>query len=331
MISRREFSVAGLATLAAAGALPARAATTIDLSTILPDGSFHTENAKLFSSEVAKATGGEVKIVIHSGGALGFKGPDHLRAVGDGLVGMADIHASQQAGDEPIFGAETVPFLVSNQDELQLLHKRLRPLFEAAASRRNQKILYMVPWPAQYLFLKTRADTLDGLRNSKVRVSDKNVQDMCTAVGMSPVLIPWGETIPALASGAIAGVLTSTVSGVDGRLWEFVKYVYPTNHTWISQMVNINLDVWKKLSRPQQDAMEQVARRLEPQFWSNTTKVDVDSMARLKSMGMEVVPISSAMAGEMRARTSSMTATFMKKLPASEAPLKAYLADVRRA
>jgi hypothetical protein len=54
-------------------------------------------------------------------------------------------------------------------------------------------------------------------------------------------------------------------------------------------------------------------------------------MARLKSMGMEVVPISSAMANEMRTRTSSMTATFMKKLPASEAPLKAYLADVRRA
>lgn len=330
MISRRGFS-ASIAALAGASFIPAgHAATTIDLSTVLPEGSFHTENAKAYAAEVAKATANEVRINVHSGGALGFKGPDHLRAVRDGLVGMADIHVSQQAGDEPIFAAETIPFLVSNTDELQVLHRLLRPLFDAAAAQHNQKILYIVPWPAQYLFLKTRSETLEGLKNSKVRVSDKNVQDMCTAIGMSPVLIPWVETIPALSSGAISGVLTSAVSGVDGRLWEFVKYVYPTNHTWISQMVNINLDVWKKLPKAQQDAMEQAARTLEPRFWANTTKVDQDSMARLKSQGMEVVALSAATQTEMRRRTAHLLDAFQKRVPASRQPLTAYLADVKR-
>lgn len=331
MISRRLFS-AGL-TAAAAMPLtrPAAAATALDFSTVLPDGSFHTENAKLYAAEVSKATNGEVKILVHSGGSLGFKGPDHLRAVQDGLVPMADIHVSQQAGDEPIFAAETLPFLVANPEELRVLHKHLRPLFDAAAARHNQKILYVVPWPAQYFFLKTRSETLEGLRNLKVRVSDKNIQDMCAAVGMSPVLIPWVETVPALASGTISGVLTSAVSGVDARLWEFVKFVYPTNHTWISQMVNINLDAWKKLSRPQQESMERIASAMEPKFWANTTKVDADSMHRLTSMKMEVVPISAQVAHEMRARTSSMVDAFMKKVPSSQQPLRAYLAEVRRA
>lgn len=330
MISRRHFS-AGIAAVAGAAIAPAaRAATAIDLSTVLPDGSFHTENAKAYAAQVARATGGQVKINVHSGGALGFKGPDHLRAVGDGLIGMADIHASQQAGDEAIFAAETLPFLVGNTDELQSLHRQLRPLFDAAAARHNQKILYMVPWPAQYLFLKTRSDTLEGLRNSKVRVSDKNIQDMCTAVGMSPVLIPWVETIPALASGTISGVLTSAVSGVDGRLWEFVKYVYPTNHTWISQMVNINLDVWNKLPKAHQEAMQQAARALEPTFWANTTQVDLESVKRLKSMGMEVVPISGATHAEMRRRTAHLLDAFQKKVPAAKQPLAAYLSSVKR-
>ena len=71
----------------------------------------------------------------------------------------------------------------------------------------------MVPWPTQYLHLKVKADTLDGLKGVKICVPDKNAQDMCAAVGMAPVLIPWGETIPALASGAVAGVSTSSVSG----------------------------------------------------------------------------------------------------------------------
>src|SRR3546814_19374257 len=104
MITMRQFSAITLSIVAFMVLGPfARAAspTRIDLSTVLPDGNFHTQNAKIYSEEVAKATGGEVQIQIHSGGSLGFKGPDHLQAVGDGLVGMADIHISQQAGNEP--------------------------------------------------------------------------------------------------------------------------------------------------------------------------------------------------------------------------------------
>ena len=127
----------------------------------------------------------------------------------------------------------------------------------------------MVPWPTQYLHLKVKTDTLDGLKSMKIRVPDKNAQDMCAAVGMAPVLIPWGETIPALASGAVAGVSTSSVSGVDGKFWEFLKYVYPTNHTWSCQMVNVNLDSWKALERRSADRR----RRTLPQedgagFWA---------------------------------------------------------------
>ena len=107
----------------------------------------------------------------------------------------------------------------------------------------------MVPWPTQYLHLKVKTDTLDGLKGVKIRVPDKNAQDMCAAVGMAPVLIPWGETIPALASGAVVGRVDLVGVGVDGKFWEFLKYVYPTNHTWSCQMVNVNLDTWKKFSR----------------------------------------------------------------------------------
>src|SRR3546814_19117260 len=90
---------------------------------------------------------------------------------------------------------------------------------------------------------------------------------MCTAIGITPVLIPWFETIPALASGTISGVTTSTASAVAGHLWEFVTYIYPTNHTWLSQLVNITLDIWNKLSPTQHKALTEAALRLPPVFW----------------------------------------------------------------
>ena len=197
-----------------------------------------------------------MEITVKAGGQLGFKGPEHLRAVRDGLVPMADVLNIQQIGDEPVLGTEGIPFLVGSADELKVLHKHLRPVYEQVAAKNNQKIIYMVPWPTQYLHLKVKVDTLDGLKGIKIRVPDKGASDMLTAVGMAPVLIPWGETIPALASGAVSGVSTSAVSGVDGKFWEFLKYSYPTNHVWSCQIVTVNLDAWRKLKPEEQKAIE---------------------------------------------------------------------------
>ena len=332
MIStRRTFlgAMGGAAALAV-GAGSAQAQVKWDLSTVWPDGNFHTQNAKRFAEEVKKATGGAVDITVKAGGQLGFKGPEHLRAVRDGLVPMADVLNIQQIGDEPMMGTESIPFLVGTPDELKVLHKFLRPEYEKIAAKNNQMILYMVPWPTQYLHLKVKVDTLDGLKNIKIRVPDKNALDMVAAVGMAPVLIPWGETIPALASGAVSGVSTSAVSGVDGKFWEFLKYVYPTNHTWSCQIVTVNLDAWGKLKPDQQKAIEELARKLEPEFWAASLKADEDSLKRLKEGGMEVVPVPEAMMKDFRAKTAPLLDAFIKRVPASEKPVRAYLAELKR-
>src|SRR3954468_23055800 len=109
MFTRREFTVGTGAVLATtAFTHPASAATSLDLATVWPDGNFHTTNAKKFADEVGKVTGGEVKITVHAGGSLGFKGPEQLRAVRDGLVPLADILNIQQVGDEPMLGTESI-------------------------------------------------------------------------------------------------------------------------------------------------------------------------------------------------------------------------------
>jgi len=330
-----DHRIARRALLIALGALsllaqPAAAQTKLDLSTVWPEANFHTQNAMRYAEEVKKATNGSVDILVKAGGQLGFKGPEHLRAVRDGIVPMADILNIQQVGDEPLLGVESVPFLVASPEELKVLHKYVRPEYDKIAARNNQKILFVVPWPTQYLQLKTKVTTVDGLKGIKIRVPDKNAADMLNAVGMSAVLIPWGETIPALASGVVSGVSTSAVSGVDGKFWEFLKVLLPTNHVWSSQIVAINLDVWNKLKPEERKAMEDIAAKLEPDFWAASLKADTDSLARLKEGGMEVVPVPEAMMAELRAKTAPMLEAFLKRVPAADKPVKAYLAEMKR-
>lgn len=248
----------------------------------------------------------------------------------DGLVPLADVLNIQQVGDEPFMGVESIPFLCSSMEELKVLHKYVRPEYEKVAARNNQKILYIVPWPTQYLHLKVKVASVDGLKNIKIRVPDKNAVDMLAVVGMAPVMIPWGETIPALASGAVSGVSTSAVSGVDGKFWEFLKYIYPTNHVWSSQMLTVNLDSWKALSSDQQQLVAAIAAKMEPGFWDNSLKADVDSLNRLKEGGMEVVPVSDAMMADIRAKTAPQLDAFLKRVPAADKPVRAYLAEMKR-
>jgi TRAP-type C4-dicarboxylate transport system substrate-binding protein len=330
MFTRREFMV-GTAAVLTSTTLPASAATSLDLATVWPDGNFHTTNAKRFAEEVGKATGGEVKITVQAGGSLGFKGPEQLRAVRDGLVPMADVLNIQQIGDEPMLGTESIPFLVGSDKELKILHKYLRPEYEAIAAKNNQKVLYMVPWPTQYLHMKAKATSLDGLKGVKIRVPDKNAQDMCNALGMSAVLIPWGEVVPALASGRVEGVSTSATSGVDGKFWEFLKTIYPTNHTWSCQMVNISLDSWKQIPAEHQKKIEELGKTMEPDFWKVSVDNDKESLKKLTDGGMEVVSIPPAMMKEMRDKTAALKDDFIKRVPAAGPIVKSYLSDLGRA
>jgi TRAP-type C4-dicarboxylate transport system substrate-binding protein len=324
--------VAFAGSLAAPSVVSAQAKMKLDLSTVWPDGNFHTKNVKLFAEEVGKATGGGVEIVVHSGGSLGYKGPEHLNAVRDGLVPMADILNIQAVGDAPLLGVEGVPFLVGNANELKVLQKYARPEFDKIATKFNQTILYTVPWPTQYLHAKTKSDTLDGLKGLKIRVPDRQAGDMVNALGMVAVQIPWGETVPALASGAVVGVTTSSVSGVDGKFWEFLKVFYRTNHVWSSQIVTINNDTWKKISPAHQKAITDVAAKLEPDFWKTADEADKTSSARLVQGGMELVEVPAPMMAEMRARTVALEKAFVDRAgPAAADIIAKYKKELGRA
>ncbi len=125
----------------------------------------------------------------------------------------------------------------------------------------NQKFLYIVPWPRQYVYTKVDAKSVADLGGIKIRTYNKTTTGMFNRIGMTSVQLPWGEVVPSLAAGTIDAVTTSASSGVDGKFWEFLKYMYPTSHVWSSNVLSVNLDAWNKLS-----AKNQAATLYPPQY-----------------------------------------------------------------
>ena len=288
MRAPKMLGLAAAALAAALSPLPAPAATSWDMPLAWPPGNFHVKNAETFAEAVKKATNGEVAITIHPGGALGFKGPEMLRTVRDGLVPIGDILLNQQVGEEPFFGIESVPYLAAGYEELKKLQEFSRPVYDQIAAKNKQKILYIVPWPGQAVYSKNPINTVADLKGFRIRVVDKNGLDFFHALGAAPKQLPWGDVVPSLASGAIDGVTTSSSSGVDGKFWEFLGHMNRFNWQSASNMVNVSLDAWNKLKPEQRTAIEGLAKELEPKFWQVSRDEDEAKLATLRQNGIKI-------------------------------------------
>ena len=331
MTFTRTFNTARTAALAAAAALAlgsaAQAQVKWDLPSVFPDTNFHVQNAKRFA-EAVKKTG--VEITVHGGGSLGFKGPDMMKALRDGLVPIGDITFLYLGGEVPVFDIEAQPYVVSTLDELEILWKHFRPHADKIAEQWNQKILYRAPWPRQYLYTKMPMAKLEDLRGIKIRTYNKTTTDMYNRVGMSAVMLPWGEVVPALAAGTISSVTTSTSSGVDGKFWEFMKYMYPISHVWSNNATLVNLDAWKKLKPEQRTEIEAIGKQLEPEFLKVAFTEDETKAKMLTDNGVKLGPADPAIIQQMRELTKPMVVDFMAKNPIGNEVINKFLAEVGR-
>lgn len=320
-----SFAVSAAFALSAA-ASSAWAETRWDMSIVWPEGNFHTQNAMAFAEAVKEVTEGELVITVHSGGALGIKGPEAMAAVRDGLVPIADILLNQQVGEAPILGIETLPFLAPSMAELALLHKFYRPKLEEVAAGMNQKILYMVPWPGQAVFAPNPINTVEDLKGLTIRVVDSNGNDFFGALGAVPIQMPWGEVVPSLAAGTIKGVTTSSSSGVDGSFWEFTKYMSTFNWQASSNVMSVNLDAWNELPLETQEKIEAAAASLEGQFWQNSRAEDDKKIALLKENGVEVSAPSPELSAKLMETALPLWDAFKTRVPEAAPIIDAYLA-----
>lgn len=321
----RPLALMGALFLAAAGA---QAQVKFEISVPWGPNEFHSLNAAAFAKRVTEETKGQVQVAARPGGELGVKANESVRAVADGVVPMADLALFQNASRGAPLAVETLPFLVNDYEQLKLLHKYFRPVWEKIMERNNQKMLYLVPWPKQFFFLKKPVAGIDDLKGVKMRSLDKLTTDWINRLGMTPVQLTNLEILQALGSGMLEGVPTSAGTAVSQKYWDFMKNAYETNHIWASNAMTINLDSWKKLTPDQQKTIERIAREMEPGFWENSKRDHEVKVAELVKNGMQVHPMPAAVIDEMRKRTTPLWDVYAK--PMGDEAVKA-LAEYRKA
>lgn len=287
------------------------------VNSVYPETNHIGEGLIQFSEKVNEVTDGGVQIDVMANGALGFKGPELLKVVRDGMVPVSDILLSGVAGDEPLFGVTTLPFLYKNHEEAQILSETARPYFDKVAEEKwNQKILYISPWPISGFWTQHELKTLEDMKGLKMRTYDEMGAKVLEAVGGTPYPLPFGEVYSSLSTGIIDSVITSTTTAVDAKFWEVLDYYSPVSAMMGYNAVTVNLDEFNKLDQETQEAIIQAAKDVEAEIWENVPQFDKDMEAIVNENGITTVPPSEELLRDLQQVTEEIRQNWLETAPA---------------
>lgn len=294
----------------------AMAQTTWNANIAWPPKNHHSQAMIEFADQVKKATNGELEIIVNLGGALGYKGPELLKAVRDGLLPVSDMVISAVAGDAKIFQIVTLPFLCRDLEDAKRLTQIARPYFDKAAAKWNQKILYIAPWPPTGLWSKDTILKIKDIEGHKVRTYDKNGALLIKNLGATPYALPFSEVYSSLATGLIDSVITSTTTAVDGKFWEVLNNFERFNITIATNMVNVNLRAFNKLDKKSQDALIAAGKAMEEKIWGKVAALDKEKEALCNKKGITSVPVSPEILKNLKKASMPIHKEWLKDAPA---------------
>jgi TRAP-type C4-dicarboxylate transport system substrate-binding protein len=323
--SRRLFTRAAVAAAFGALAFSASAQTKWDLASAYPGSNFHTENLQQFAQEIEKATGGQLKITVHSNASL-FKANEIKRAVQAGQAQAGEILLAGYENESPLFGADGVPFLATSYKNAKSLYDAQRPVLQRYLDKQGLMLLYSVPWPAQGLFSSKNVDSISDMRKIKWRAYSPATAKMGELMGAQAVTVQAAELSQALATGVVEAFMTSSATGVDSRIYEHIKNFYDVQAWLPKNGVLVNAKAFQALDKSQQEAVLKAAAAAEDRGWKKSQEVNENAKKVLAEKGMKVMQPSSKLVSDMKQLGWTMLQDWQKKAgPEGESIVQAYL------
>lgn len=260
-----------------------------DMPVAYSEGNFQTQAAKDFAEAVKIATGGELEIIVHSGGSL-FKGGEIKRAVQTGQAPIGDRLLSAHANEDPLFAFDSVPFLATSYADSDKLYKAALPQLQKLMEKNNLVLLYSIPWPPQGVYANKALNSVADLKGLKFRAYNKTTARMAELAGAVPVQIEAAELSQALATGVAESFISSGSTGYDRKVWEHLSHWYDARIWLPRDYTFVNKQAWEKLDKNTQNIIRGIAYMTQKSGTTRSEQLNGWYAEQLKKNGMTVEP-----------------------------------------
>ena len=289
----------------------ALAQTKWDLPTAYPATNYHTENITQFAKDVDAATGGKLKIMVHANASL-FKAPEIKRAVQSSQAQAGEILLANFANENPIYALDGVPFLATTYADAKKLYEVSKPAMDKMLAAQGIKVLFMVPWAPQGIYVKKEIGSVADLRGIKWRAYSPATAKIAELIGAQPVQIQQAELAQAMATGVIESYMSSGSTGYDTKTYEHIKNFYDTQ-AWIPKnAVLVNIKAFDALDAATKAAVTKAAADAEARGWKVAQEKNDEYKRLLTERGMKIHKPSAKLDADMRQVGGIMQADWLK-------------------
>jgi tripartite ATP-independent transporter DctP family solute receptor len=249
--------------------------------------------ADWFAEEVARISGGDLRIDVYPASQLG-KQQELAEAVALGSIQVSHNTASAYGSLFEPFAALDTPYIYEDVDHLlrvvdatsPVMERLNRGLIEAA----NVRVIY-----GQYFgkrCLTCDRPILAPADLSGVRIRAIPFPIYTAAVeGLGAVAVPvdWSEVPTALATGIVSGQENPVNVILTVKLYELQSHLMLTNHMRTSLIVTMNEDAWKGLSNPHREAILEAAQITRQRASNYVLDNEESDTQALRDAGMTVI------------------------------------------
>lgn len=301
-------TLAHLITGVAATALTAGAALAErwDMPMAYAATNFHSEVGTEFAECVTDGTGGDLEIVTHPSGSL-FSGNEIKRAVQTGQANIGERLISAHQNENPLYGVDSIPFLVSSFDQHEKLWEIAGPKVAEALDEENLHYLYSVPWPPQGLYFRDEVNSIDDMKGVKFRSYSTATARLAELTGMLPVQIEAAEISQAFATGVADSMISSGATGYDRKVWEQLNYFYIVDAWLPRNVIFVNKDAWNGLDDATKAVMNDCAATAKAEGLQRSKDYTQFTLDGLKEGGMTVAPASDTLVRQLKEIGATMT------------------------
>lgn len=277
----------------------AQETVVVKLGTSAPQGSPWHLSLKEAANKWKELSGGKVELRIFAGGTMGDEGDmikkmriGQLQAAALSTVGLHDAVPEPQALD--------LPLLVKNYQERDYLLSKMAPQLEKALEAKGFVVLVWSEIGFTHFFSNKARPTLDEMRQAKLFCwnGDPASKDAWVAGKFKPVLLSAVDMLPSLSTGMIDTVVYPPVLVFSLRLFDKAKFMMDLPYSTLTGATVVDKKTWDKIPPDLQAKLKEVFVKLGEKNTAEARKMENDAVTKMKSQGLQVVPVTDLPAWE---------------------------------
>ncbi len=287
--------------LALIGAVrPAEARVQFRLGSLVPNNSAWHLILRKMAADIGKATDGDVRIRVISGGAAGDESEmirkmriNQLQMVALTNIGVAEL--------VPGALALSLPMVYSGPEEWNHIRREINADFDGSLRDLGLRALGWTGIGWVHFFSTEPVRSVADLRALRMAgaTGDPTTTDLLRLAGFDPVPISSVEVVSGFQTGLVEAAPLAVVYAEGSQIYRSAKYMADLPWAPIQGAIIMREESWEELTPAQQQVITRIIESASTEFESTSLAQEGKSLDAMRSRGLEVTEADSDFVKEM--------------------------------